>query len=125
MGEETTTMTGTCLYCGQTRIVEASTLQEADVKATRECGACDNPLKRTWQLHQNIDILCGETARGYGMQELDPELTDVIKSAGELLIRGFIESVTFKLEDSTVALRNTKDGAAVIRKKSISAKLEA
>lgn len=123
--EEKTTMTGTCLYCGQTRLVEADTEAEADVIATRECGACDNPLKRTWQLHQNIDILCGETARGYGMQELDPDLIETIKNSGELLIRGLIESVTFRVEDSTVALRNTKDGAAVIRKKSISAKLEA
>lgn len=118
-------MTGICLYCGQTRIIEADTQEQADIIATRECGACDNPLKRTYQLHQNIDTLCGETAKGYGMLELDDELVDGIKKAGELLIEGFIDSVTFKVPDSTVSLRNTKDGAAVIRKKSISAKLEA
>ncbi len=118
-------MTGTCLYCGQTRIVDAETIEQADIVATRECSACDNPLKKTYRLHQNIDILCGETANGYGMLELDEELVDEIKDAGELLIRGLIKSATFKVSDSTISLRKAKDGAAVIRKKTISTKLEA
>lgn len=118
-------MTGTCLYCGQTRIVEVNDQEDADMIATRECGACDNPVKQTYRLHQNIEILCGDTAKGYGMQELDADLIEEIKDAGELLIRGLIESVTYRVADSTVTLKNTKDGAAVIRKKSISAKLEA
>lgn len=123
--EEKETRTGVCLYCGQTRIVEADTQEEADIIATRECKACDNALKQTARLHDNIEILCGETARGYSMQELDPDLIEGIKETGKLLIDGLVERVTFKLDDSTISLNNTRDGVSVIRKKSISAKLEA
>ena len=47
-------MTGTCLYCGQTRIVEVNDQEDADMIATRECGACDNPVKQTYRLHRTL-----------------------------------------------------------------------
>lgn len=40
-------MTGTCMYCGQTRLVYADSQDGADIIATEECGACDNPIKKT------------------------------------------------------------------------------
>ena len=37
-------MTGTCVFCGQTRLVEAETQTEADRIAAEHC-TCDNNLK--------------------------------------------------------------------------------
>ena len=38
-------MTGTCVFCGQTRLVEAETQTEADRIAAEHC-TCDNNLKK-------------------------------------------------------------------------------
>lgn len=118
-------MTGACLYCGQTRIVQADSQERADLIATKECGACDNPLKRTSQLNKNIESLCGELAREYGMMPLDEEVVENIKNIGALIIGGDIESASFRVADSTIGMKNTKSGVSVYRNKTISAKLEA
>lgn len=38
-------MTGTCTYCGQTRLVDADSQRQADLVATENC-ACDNIMKK-------------------------------------------------------------------------------
>lgn len=118
-------MTGACLYCGQTRIVQADSQERADLIATKECGACDNPLKRTAKLNKNIESLCGELVREYGMMPLDEEVVENIKNIGALIIGGDIESASFRVADSTIGMKNTKSGVSVYRNKTISAKLEA
>lgn len=118
-------MTGCCLYCGQTRIVDAENQENADLIATRECGACDNPLKKSAKLNSNIEELCGELAREYGMLPLEEDTIDRIKDVGTLIISGDIESASFRVIDSTIGMKNTKNGVSVYRNKTISAKLEA
>lgn len=113
-------MTGTCMYCGQTRFVYADSQDRADTIATEECGACDNPIKKTKLLFENIDRLLGETAPDYGMPIIDEEAIDMIKDVGSLLISGKIESATFKVKGTTVSIREQ----SVTRKKITSAKLE-
>ena len=55
-------MTGTCKFCGQTRIVPFNCTQaEADVYAAENCS-CDNSLKKCRHLRENIDTLCGKSA---------------------------------------------------------------
>lgn len=119
-------MTGTCLYCGQTRIiVDAKDQEEADLIATRDCGACDNPVKRNYQVSNNIEELCGENARAYGMQMLSEELLDLLKDASSHIIEGSLKSVSVNTNDSVITIRKNGPGASVARKKVISAKLEA
>lgn len=119
-------MMGTCLYCGQTRIVMDSIDQEqADIIATRECGACDNPVKRSYQAGNNIEELCGENARAYGMQTLSEELLELLKAASSHIIEGSLKSVSVNTNDSVITIRKSGPGASVTRKKVISAKLEA
>ena len=117
-------ITGTCVYCGQTKMVDAKTQDDADRIATQEC-TCDNPTKKAHQCHENIEQICGESSADYGMELVVEEVIDVIKDAGTMCTNGLIESATFRLNDSTVAIKCIKDGVAVSRKKALSVRLEA
>lgn len=117
-------MTGTCAYCGQTMVVEAGSQYDADEIASKTC-TCDNPLKRAAKCHENIEQICGKTSEGYGMEMVVEDVVDVIKAVGTMCVNGYIEAATFRLDDSTMSIKRTKDGVAVSRKKVLSARLDA
>ena len=117
-------MTGTCVFCGQTRLVEAETQTEADRIAAEHC-TCDNNLKKVRQCSENIEQICGESAKGFGMEIVTEEVKDEIKNIGQLCVFGHVEAASFRLADSTIAIKQIKDGVAVARKKVSSVKLEA
>lgn len=117
-------MTGTCLFCGQTRMVEAKTQEEANRIASENC-TCDNKLKSSRQCSENIDKICGETAKEFGMDVVVEDLIDEIKAIGKLCVYGYVESASFRIADSTIVIKKTKDIVAVSRKKVSSVKLEA
>ena len=117
-------MTGACLFCGQTRIVEAESQREADRLASELC-TCDNSLKKARQLWDNIDQLCGETARSYGMDIVAEEVKEELKQIGTLCIHGLVEAATIRISDSSITIKQVKDGVSITRKKVLSAKLEA
>lgn len=117
-------MTGTCPFCGQTQMVQAEDQQEADMIAARHC-VCDNNLKRIALLEDNIDALCGEEIKKLGMDIVTEEVIDTIKGAGALCIYGHIDTASFRIADSSITIKKTKDGAACSRKKVLSVKLEA
>ena len=117
-------MTGTCVFCGQTRMVEAETQAEADRIAAENC-TCDNNLKRVRQCSENIDQICGATAKDFGMDIVTEEVIDSIKDIGRLCVFGHVDGATFRLADSTIAIKQIKDGISVSRKKALSVKLEA
>ena len=76
MGKE---MTGTCAFCGQTRLVIAEDQSEANRVAAEEC-TCDNNLKKVRQCADNIDLICGKSATEYGMEIVTEEVVDALKS---------------------------------------------
>ena len=117
-------MTGTCLFCGQTRMVEADSQTEADRLASENC-TCDNNLKRVRQCPDNIEQICGESAKDFGMEIVVEETIDTLKEIGRLCVFGHIEAASFRLADSTIGIKQIKDGVAVSRKKVSSVKLEA
>ena len=117
--------TGVCRYCGQSRIVPFDCDPDtADRYAAEHC-ACDNNLKKCRQLSENIDQICGQECRQYGMDSLIEETIHELKEVGKQCIYGYIESATFRLADSTLTIKQIKDGVAVARKKALSVKLEA
>lgn len=117
-------MTGTCLFCGQTRMVEADTQEEANRIASENC-TCDNKLKSCRQCSENIDKICGATAKEFGMDVVVEDVIEEIKAVGKLCVYGYIEVASFRLADSTIAIKQIKDGVSVARKKVSSVKLEA
>lgn len=117
-------MTGTCPYCGQTRLVSAYDQHDADVKAAELCN-CDNVRKRRRQCIDNIETICGETAKDFGFSIVTEEIKDLLKDAGSLCILEHFESMTLRVADSTVVIKRTKSGVAVQRKKTSTATLEA
>lgn len=117
-------MTGTCMFCGQTRLVEAETQREADRIAAEHC-TCDNNLKKVRQCSENIEQICGESAKGFGMEIVTEEVKEEIKNIGQLCVFGYVEAASIRLTDSTISVKQIKDGVAVARKKVSSVKLEA
>ena len=117
-------MTGTCTYCGQTMIVHASSQQEADLIAAEEC-TCDNILKRCRRCADNIDKICGTSAKDNGMDIVTEEVIESLKEIGDLCVYGHVEAASIRLGDSTIVIKRIKDGVAVQRKKTSSIKLEA
>lgn len=117
-------MTGTCMFCGQTRLVEAETQKEADRIAAEHC-TCDNNLKKVRQCSENIEQICGESAKGFGMEIVTEEVKEEIKNIGQLCVFGYVEAASLRLTDSTISVKQIKDGVAVARKKVSSVKLEA
>lgn len=118
-------MTGTCKFCGQTRIVPFNFTQaEADVYAAENCS-CDNSLKKCRQLRENIDTLCGEECKQFGMDILEEKTIEALKDVGTLCVYGYIGSATFTIKGTSIGIRQIKDGVSVSRKKVSSVKLEA
>lgn len=117
-------MTGVCRFCGQSQIVKASCQEEADRMAAENC-ACDNSLKKNKRLEDNIDQLCGEASKGFGMEIIEESTIDAIKEIGRLCIFGTIETAALRVSDSAITVKRIKDGVSVARKKILSAKLEA
>lgn len=121
MGKE---MTGTCAFCGQTRLVIAEDQSEANRVAAEEC-TCDNNFKKVRQCEDNIDLICGKSATEYGMEIVTEEVVDALKGIGQLCVFGHVGAATVRVSDSTINIKQIKDGVAVSRKKVSSVKLEA
>lgn len=118
-------MTGTCRFCGQTRIVPFSCTQaEADIYAAENC-ACDNNLKKCRQLCDNINVLCGEECKQFGMDIVEEDVIDALKEVGKLCVYGYVGSASFTIKGTSIGIKQIKDGVAVSRKKVSSVKLEA
>lgn len=82
-------------------------------------------MKRVRQCSDNIEKICGEAAKEFGMDLVTEEVIDAMKELGGLCVNGYLEAASFKLSDSTVVIKKIKDGVAVSRKKVSSVKLEA
>ena len=117
-------MTGTCVFCGQTRMIQADNQKEADRIAAERC-TCDNNLKKVRQCSENIEQICGAPAKDFGMEIVTEEVIDALQDIGQLCVYGHIETASLRLADSTIAIKQIKDGVAVSRKKVSSVKLEA
>lgn len=117
---------GFCPYCGQMQMVEAVTDEEANYKAMQNCN-CDGSKKArsAGQCRDNIREICGTGANNYQMDVLDEEVIDALQELGNLVTKDNIESAVIRLADSTVTIKQTKEGVSVARKKALSVKLEA
>lgn len=117
---------GVCACCGQTQMVEATTEEEANRIATARCRCEEGKKARSaMQCTDNIEEVCGATATNYGMEEIAEDIIDPLRELGSLCVYDYIEAATIRLADSTVIIKQTKDGVAVSRKKALSVKLEA
>lgn len=117
---------GACIFCGQMQTVLASSDEEANQVATENCR-CDRSKKArsAKQCKDNIQEICGPNANEYQMDVLDEEVIEIIKDLGSMCVYDNIEAASIRLPDSVVALKQTKDGVAVSRKKALSVRLEA
>ena len=59
------------------------------------------------------------------METVTEEVIDALKDIGQLCVFGHIAAATVRVPDSTINIKQIKDGVAVSRKKVSSVKLEA
>ena len=120
------TREGYCPFCGQMQMGEATTEEEANSKAAKNCN-CDGSKKArsARQCADNIQEICGPGANNFNMDVCDEEVIENLKKLGNLAVYDKIESSVIRLADSTVTIKQTKDGVSVSRKKALSVKLEA
>lgn len=116
-------MTGTCIYCGQTRMVDAENQSEADTMASELC-TCDNPAKKERKLRDNIEKLCGEGAKEFGMKAVNDGIKREILRLGLLCLNNDISAASLKISDSTITIKPTTDFISVSRKKVLSVELK-
>lgn len=112
------------LRADQTRKCRDTKGSRSDSRAAEHC-TCDNNIKKVRQCSENIEQICGESAQGFGMEIVTEEVKEEIKNIGQLCVFGYIEAASFRLTDSTISVKQIKDGVAVSRKKVSSVKLEA
>lgn len=118
------TMEGICPFCGQVQMVAACGEQEAIRKAAESCN-CDGSKKSrsAAQCADNIQEICGAGANNYNMDVCDEEIIEALKKLGELAIYDKLESAVIRLADSTVSIKQTKEGVSVSRKKALYVKM--
>lgn len=116
---------GFCPFCGQKQMVEADSDETANEAAAENCN-CDGAkrARSARQCAQNIDEICGPNANSFNMEVCDEKIIEALRVLGSLAVYDEIEAATIKLADSTVSIKQTKDGVAVSRKKALSVKLE-
>ena len=126
MAKDKEVVRGVCSYCGQTQMVEADSDEEANRIATENCR-CDagKKARNARQCADNIEQICGSNAKEYGMEAVITDIIEALQGLGSLCVYGYIEAASIRLPDSTIAIKQTKDGVAVSRKKVSSVKLEA
>lgn len=117
-------MTGTCKYCGQTMMVEANNIEEADNIATNECKCQEG------REYRNVEQMKAEAkANAEAMFKIDLpfpevkeemknfELLDLMDKIIDNLAAGTIKEVSLKLDERITAIMRVKGSDAITIKK--------
>ncbi len=106
--------TGTCKFCGQSRIIKLFPGEDPDTVATNECDCS----KARHEHDINISVTAVSKAIDKKFTELKniPEGLAAIKGALEPVARDEIDSVTFKISGFTFIVTKKDDKLACIKK---------
>ncbi len=109
-------MKGFCKDCGQMHLVDANSQKEADVIATDKCD-CESEVKWLRLMHDNVDMLCGSKSSELDFEPMEQPAIDLVKTACELVHKGFIESVKVSAADSEVVITRVVAKINIVRKR--------
>lgn len=109
-------MKGFCKDCGQMHLVDANSQKEADTIATDKCD-CESEVKWFRLMHENVDMLCGSKSSELEFEPMEQPAIDLVKTACELVHKGFIESVKVSAADSEVVITRVVAKINIVRKR--------
>lgn len=113
-------MTGTCEYCGQTSIVKAESQEDADKRATLECGCPGGEMERKKeQVWEQLNDLIGELAPSYGWEPVKPKTFKAIEEIANCVVEDRIASCSMRVEDSNLKITKSKGKINIERSKTI------
>lgn len=100
-------MLGVCHGCGQTKMVKASSQEEADRIATEECDCPAGELqRRKKEFDERLSELIGETAPEYGWEAAQSKETyEAIRKIGHIIAEGEIESAMIRIDKTNLKIK--------------------
>lgn len=113
-------MTGTCRYCGQTKIVEAESQKDADERVTIDCSCPGGELERKKRhVQEQLDELIGELAPDNGWDPVRPAVFNTILKIAYHIVENDISSCAMRVDDSNLKITRSKGKINIERSKTI------
>lgn len=113
-------MTGTCTFCGQTRIVRADTQEEADRMALADCNCQGAEMARTrGHVREQLDALIGELAPDNGWDPVRERVFEAIEEMAYCISDGLVTSCAMRVDDTNLKISRSKGKINVERSKTI------
>lgn len=113
-------MTGTCKHCGQTKIVQAASQDEADHKAAIDCTCPGGDAeRRKKQVKEQLDELIGYLAPDNGWEPAKEETFDAIREIADQIAEEKITSCAMRLDDTNLKISRNKGKITIERSKTI------
>lgn len=114
------TFTGTCQFCGQTKMVQAADQERADQMATEGCDCPGGKIaKREKLITERLSELIGEEAPDNGWDPVAPEAYNIILNAAYMIVEGKMESIAIRIDRTNLKIRNAGGKIIVERAKSV------
>lgn len=104
-------ITGVCAYCGQAQNVEAQNQEEANQKATEMCS-CDKSVSSRYiiEFGKKVNEIITAPERTTGFSPLNEDYYKLIMVMADQVNTGFIDAVSFKLDDRTIKITPRNEG---------------
>lgn len=118
--EKIETLTGTCQFCGQTKLLQAYDQEQADRMATENCDCPGGKIaKREKLVTERLNELIGEEAPDNGWDPVSREAYDLILELAFLVVEGKMESAAIRIDRTNLKIRNAGGKIIVERAKSV------
>lgn len=113
-------MTGTCVHCGQTKIVKAMSQEEADHTAAVECNCPGGDMeRRKKQVKEQLDELIGYLASDNGWEPAKEETFNAVREIADQIAEEKITSCAMRLDDTNLKISRNKGKITIERSKTI------
>ena len=112
--------TGTCSYCGQTKIVMAESQKDANERVTLDCSCPGAEMEqRKKDVRVLLDALIGELAPDNGWDPADPEVYESILQMADRIAEESITLCSMRVDDTNLKISRSKGKMNIERSKTI------
>ena len=120
MMSELKEMTGTCVYCGQTKIIKAVSQEDADRTASIDCNCPGGEMeRRKKQVKEQLDELIGHLAPDNGWEPAKEKAFEAIKEIADQVAEENVTSCAMRIDDTNLKISRNKGKITIERSKTI------